>query len=521
MKIGEVVSASVINGLVAKLQIPDPEELRIAYPVIVEGDRYDFYCLVEDVLNEESDVAKQLAGSAIGDVVMPSGASDESYSGPIFYSMAKLRPIQLIEKETGKLSEPQTIPPYFSECRHATKKDVDMIYEVTAKSAPVGTISGVEKFYVHIDFGRLVEKPFAIFGRTGTGKSILNKLICCGILAKDAGSVLLFDMHSEYGVYSKTDSSEGLKFFFPEKVEIFSLDGKTKEGRPFLLNLNEITPEDLIVALQNLSPPMVDALYQIDRMKGDTDLITKIKQVTAEELGEERAHEMSLQALKRRMGRLDRLPFLTSTAKDAFGQMTELIRDGRSVILDFGDFGTDQMVYLFVANVVSRRLFDLYTEKNQDLPRLIVFLEEAHKFLDPNVADLAPTFARLARETRKFNLILSLVDQRPWRISDEVRSQLANRFVMSLKEPNDVEAALAGVPDKGMWTNILSKIPVRTVAVMGDAIRIPTVIDVMDYTKENVEEHVVGSERMTEDRLRKFASKADEVLGRGRETRAA
>ena len=169
MKIGEIVSGSVIDGLLAKLQIADPEELRIAYPVIVEGERYDFYCLVEDVMNEESDVAKQLAGSAVKDVVLPSGQSDESFSGPIFYSMAKLRPIQLIEKASGKLSEPQTIPPYFSQCRYATKADVDLIYEVTPKSAPVGTISGVEKFHVHLDFGKLAEKPFAIFGRTGTG----------------------------------------------------------------------------------------------------------------------------------------------------------------------------------------------------------------------------------------------------------------------------------------------------------------------------------------------------------------
>ena len=514
MKIGEVVSASVINGLVAKLQIPDPEELRIAYPVIVEGDRYDFYCLVEDVLNEESDVAKQLAGSDVGDVVLPSGRSDESFSGPIFYSMAKLRPIQLIEKASGKLSEPQTIPPYFSPCRYATKTDVDLIYEVTPKSAPVGTISGVEKFYVHLDFGKLAEKPFAIFGRTGTGKSILNKLICCGILAKDAGSVLLFDMHSEYGVYSKTDSTQGLKYWFPDKVEIFSLDPEAKEGWPFRLNLKEITPEDLIIAIQNMTPAMVDALYQIDKTKGGRDLITAIKQASMEELGEERAHEMSLAGLKRRIGRLDRLPFLSETGKDAFGQMTELIRDGKSVVLDFGDYGTDQMVYLFVANVISRRLFEVYTERNAELPRLLLFLEEAHKFLDPAIADLAPTFSRLARETRKFNLILALIDQRPARISDEVRSQLANRFVMSLKEPSDVEAALAGVPDKAMWTNILSKIAVRTVAVMGDAIRIPTVIDVMEYNDENVEGHIVGRERITEEKLSRIASKADEVLGR-------
>jgi len=41
------------------------------------------------------------------------------------------------------------------------------------------------------------------------------------------------------------------------------------------------------------------------------------------------------------------------------------------------------MVYLFVANILSRRLFDLYTEQNEDFPRLVLFLEEAHKFLSP------------------------------------------------------------------------------------------------------------------------------------------
>ncbi|TLZ65213.1 MAG: ATP-binding protein [Methanobacteriota archaeon] len=480
MKIGEIVSASVLEGLMAKLQIPDPEELRIAYPVIVEGELYDFYCLVEDILNEESEIARQLAGSAISDVVLPQGQSDESYSGPIFYSMAKLRPIQLINKETGKLSEPQTIPPYFSQCRYATKSDVDLIYEITEKSAPVGTISGVERFYVHLDFGRLVEKPFAIYGRTGTGKSILNKLICCGILATGAGSVLLFDMHSEYGVYSKTDNTFGLKYWYPDRVEIFSLDPKNKEAYPFTLDPAEIDPEDLIVAMQDLNPPTVDALYAVDKRRGSRDLITAIREMTPEDLGEEIAHEMSLQALKRRIGRLDRLPFFNRAGKDSFNQMVSMIKDGRSVVLDFGDFGNDHTTYLFVANIISRRLYHLYTERNAEFPRLILFLEEAHKFLDPEIADEAPTFKKLAREMRKFNLILALVDQRPARISDEVRSQLANRFVMSLKEPNDVEAALAGVPDKEMWKNILSKIPLRTVAVMGDAIRIPTVIDVME-----------------------------------------
>src|SRR5207245_1201280 len=156
-----------------------------------------------------------------------------------------------------------------------------------------------------------------------------------------------------------------------------------------------------------------------------------VKVATAEMRGPAGADAMTLQGLERRIGRLDRLPFLKAMtqAKDAFAYILGAIRDGKSVVLDFGDYGTDQMVYLFVANILSRRLFELYTERNEEYPRLVLFLEEAHKFLSPEIAPYAHTLSRLARETRKFNLILALVDQRPSRISDEVRSQLANRLV--------------------------------------------------------------------------------------------
>ena len=518
MKIGEIVSASVLGGLYAKLQLENPEDLRIAYPVIVEGSTYDFYCIVEDILNEESEIAEQLAGSAIGNVIVPTGSTHEGYAGPIFYSKAKLRPIQLINKGTRKLSEPQTIPPYFSECRHATKEDVELIYARTASSASIGSVTGVEPFFVHLDFAKLVEKPFAIYGRTGVGKSILNKIMCCAILAKKVGSVLIFDMHGEYGVYSKTDNTEGLKYYFPKDVEVFSLDKDNTEARPFVLDTKFIEPGDLAVAFQqDLSPQMVDMIYQIDMARGSTDLITAIKRLDTATLDESRMHPATAQALQRRMTRIDRLPFLKPEGgKDAFSQILGAVKAGKSIVIDFGDFGTDSLVYLFLANVLTRRLFEQYTEANEEFPRLIVFLEEAHRFLDPSVAAYT-IFDKLARETRKFNLILAIVDQRPSKINDEVRSQIANRFVMSLKEPSDVESSLAGVPDRGMWQNIVSTIPPRTVAVIGDAIRIPTVIDVMSYDDLTVRDHLLGKDAWTMDNVREVASRADEVFGKGEE----
>src|SRR2546428_7684553 len=99
----------------------------------------------------ESDIADQLAGSTIADVIVPRPETHEGYGGPIFYSKAKLRMIQLVDRETKKLSEPQTIPPYFSSCRHATRDDVERIYEVTETSATLGTITGVEPFHVQLD----------------------------------------------------------------------------------------------------------------------------------------------------------------------------------------------------------------------------------------------------------------------------------------------------------------------------------------------------------------------------------
>lgn len=509
-KIGEIVSASVLGGLAAKLNLDNPEGLRIGYPVVVEGRIYDFYCIVHDVVNQSVEIAERLAGSRMRDSIIPLSETHEGFSGRIFYSKANLRPIQLIHRETSRLSEPQTIPPYFSIARHAALNDVEKIYQKSEYSAPLGSIRGVERFLVHVDFGKLTEKPFGIFGRTGMGKSILNKLVCIGILAKDVGSVLIFDMHGEYGVYSRTDKTEGLKYYFPEKVKVFSLDSRNTEAVPFIINPNEIRPEDLIVAFQDLNRNMIDAIYEINRSK-KTDIVSSIRQSDPDEWGY-KIHPSVLAALKRRIGRMRRFTFIRHGERDAFKQLISLIRDGESVVLDFGEYGTDQMIYLFVANVLARRLFDLYTERNEEFPRLVLFLEEAHKFLAPRIASYT-IFNKLARETRKFNLILALVDQRPARIDDEVRSQLANRLILSLKEPSDLASALAGVSDKSVWESIIATIPARTAAIVGDAIRIPTVIDIMSYTPGNVRENILeGNCNLTSVDMDEIAQEVDKVF---------
>ncbi len=497
-----MVEASVQKGIDVKLSLGGPEELKVGYPVMVEGKTYDFYCFVSNVFTPPVDVVERLAGSNVEALGVPPAAPGPF--GPLFYVKAQLRPIKLINRVTGLLEEPETIPPYFAPARFASREDVDRIYEPSEKTLPMGTLRGVSDFEIHYDFESLCEKPFGIFGRTGMGKSILCKIVCSSIISRNIASILVFDMHGEYGMYSQTDGSPGLKFFFADRVETLALDpGQDANARPFVLDPERIEPADLVVAFQDLSENMVDAIYNLDRRRGSRDLLGFIRDADPDEMGNF-IHPSSLQALQRRISRLERFGFIRQADRDASDLIADFTEQGKSVVLEFGRFGGDQTAYLFCANVLARRLYQRYTESAGSPRRLVVFLEEAHKFLSPQMAGYT-IFDRLARETRKFNLILAIVDQRPSRIDDEVRSQLANRLVLSIKEPSDLQAALAGVPEKGLWENIVGTILARTVVVLGDTITVPTVIDVLNYSPDL--RKLWSRDALTPDEVETIASK--------------
>lgn len=514
--IGEVVDASVLGGINVKLSLTNPENIKTGYPVIAEGEKYDFYCIVADVFNPAVDVVDSLATSDLSKLSIPavSPGLQKGYFGSVFYSKVLLEPIQLIDKKNGALTDVETIPPYFTKVRLATPSDVKTIYQPTRTSMPIGNLRGIPEFEIPIDFDKLTQKAFALLGRTSAGKSFLNKIICNFILKTGVASVLLFDMHNEYGTYSATDNSRGLKFYFPEKIEWLTLDPeRNREAAPFFIDPNSITPEDLILAITDLTVRMQDAIWTINDSRGRNDLLTAIR--TTQRGALPTVPVSTLLGLQARIARLNRLQFLRpkpkSAKEDSFTMMLRKIREGKSIVLDFGKYGRESMVYLFVANIIARRLHEIYTDRGEELPRLVIFLEEAHKFLDPKVAELT-IFSILAREMRKFNLIVSIIDQRPSKIDDEVMSQLGNRMILSIKDPKDISAALAGIPKAKVWMNIAQSMPLRTALIVGDAVRVPTVIDVLDYSKIDVMLKTAGGRRMTSDEIKKIAKDADRIV---------
>jgi DNA helicase HerA-like ATPase len=111
----------------------------------------------------------------------------------------------------------------------------------------------------------------------------------------------------------------------------------------------------------------------------------------------------------------------------------------------------------------------------------VLVIEEAHKFLSPAIASQT-IFGTIARELRKYNVTLMVIDQRPSGIDPEVLSQLGTRLTCQLENERDIEAVLAGAPGGRQLRTVLSRLESRQQALLfGHALPMPVVVRTREY----------------------------------------
>ena len=112
---------------------------------------------------------------------------------------------------------------------------------------------------------------------------------------------------------------------------------------------------------------------------------------------------------------------------------------------------------------------------------LVVTIEEAHRFLNPELASQT-IFGKIAREMRKYNVTLMVIDQRPSGIDDEVMSQLGTKVTCLLDNDRDIDSVLAGVTGRSELKSVLSKLETKQQAlIFGHAVPMPVVIKTREY----------------------------------------
>jgi DNA helicase HerA-like ATPase len=363
---------------------------------------------------------------------------------------------------------------------------------------------------VALNLARFAERASGVFGKTGTGKTFLTRLLLAGMIKHGKAVNLIFDMHNEYGWKSQTEDRAEVKglrqLFTGGQVSVFTLDQESSRRRgskidyTVRIGYEQIEPEDVVMvaALMGLSDVQIGALYFLRRLLGRSWIARLLDEDDplddlAPALERGLLHGGTLGAIQRKLGMFRRFGFLQRTVSDnPVTQILNYLDNGTSVILEFGRYGNSLEAYILVANYITRRIHQKYVERKEaalggqaDEPRqLVITIEEAHKFLDPSIAGQT-IFGTIARELRKYNVTLLIVDQRPSGIDPEVMSQVGTRVTCLLDDEADIRAVLSGISGAGQLRQVLARLDTRQQAlIMGHAVPMPVVIKTRSYDSD-------------------------------------
>jgi len=520
-RLGIVTSGSLNKGIEVRLDgSTSVEDMAVGRYVTVEGRRQRFFGMITDISLGVIDPKLTLTPPDVSDPFIA-----EIVAGTSTYGELHVLPMLTIGGDATNLIEgPQpvkTVPSHFSTVKLAAQSDVELVFGgEDERKFYIGTPLDMET-KICLNLEELVKRSNGIFGKSGTGKTFLTRLLLIGMLQKGRAVNLVFDMHSEYGWEGSSETGlkvKALKQLFPSRVAVFTLDEENSKRRrvstDFVVRIgyDEITPEDMALLRQtlNLTEPAVEAVYQLSRQFGrswlERTLNIKDADETKELLGELSIHESTFQNLRRGLATISRLPFLESHVPDnAVSRILEYLERGINVVLEFGRY-TDITAYILVANLLTRRIHARYRERmeraaGEDGARptpLVITIEEAHRFLNPGLASQT-IFGTIAREMRKYNVTLLVIDQRPSGIDDEVMSQMGTKITCLLDNERDVDSVLAGVPGKSELKSVLSRLESRQQAlIFGHAVPMPVVIRIREYgSAESYRDFSAGGETDT------------------------
>jgi uncharacterized protein len=490
---GRVKSGSFKDGLIIALN-PEKsiEELRIGQFSKIKGQIYDFIGMISDLRLSVSNP----------DVFIDPPFHDDlltnSLKGIMLQSELEFFPLLSIDRNSNTIHSVKSIPGHFDPLMDVSQVDMDLIFlgsgEEKKTRFEIGTILTME-YQAAISLEKMVERSAGIFGSTGSGKTFFTRILLAGLIKHAVCSCLIFDFHEEYGVkgFSEEVSSvEGLGSLFPNHTVIYKVEkGEYLREKTIQISYQDITPEDirLISSELHLSEHSYETAQTLRRKLGK-NWIKTLLHLSADELDEEQAsswqvHPESLKALIRHLSVLKDLSFLADESSESnTNEIIQCLKKGLSIVIQFNTRRHQRLSYLLISSILTRRIYNDYrraSEENKNYKRLLIVIEEAHYFLSPDISR-ETIFGEIARELRKFNVTMLIIDQIPSQIDAEVLSQLGSRIIFHLNADKDIDSSLEGVQNKSKLKQILHSLDNKAEAmIMGYVVPIPLAFKARRY----------------------------------------
>ena len=362
-------------------------------------------------------------------------------------------------------------------------------------SINIGNLIGYDKgsniVPVYLDVNKLVTEHLAVLAMTGSGKSYTVGRIIERLVAEMNGTVVVFDVHGEYGkAFEKgeihfnnnldyiEDEREkksiqriqekflkllkvggGIKVYTPQ---MDSFDYKySAKNHHLALQFDRFDMDDLSSILPGLTEAQERVLdvairYWKAKYNNPPRDIQDLTYLLSDEQGLEELKnwdnltEGEAKALNNRSAAVAsmKLTRVINEAKSfytrAIGEPTdiyEMIGEkgnnvGRLVIIDLQGLSDDakQIITALISSEIMRAASD---KKRQIRPCFLVY-EEGHNFAPAGIPSISKKIIKkIAAEGRKFGTGFAIISQRPSKLDPDVTSQCNTIITMRLKNPDD------------------------------------------------------------------------------------
>lgn len=545
-QIGYLVGGGLKENFRVRLTV-SPQEIQEGAFVVIQSGWWNYYGIVTDIQLGATD--PRFADEQT-EVRFPAHIA-KALHGQTLYANLEVLPNLMLEvgpelgtpeykdwqgkidaglKDAPRVLPVKNIPPHHAVVSLANEGDIAEIFGDPNKDG--NFVIGYTREQNHpvcINLDKFVQRSSGVFGATGTGKSFLTRVMLAGLIKHAKVSLLVFDMHNEYGYeYHPPEGGSpvaGMKNIFGSKVKIVGLGrGKDAMYRGVAPDINleiamkDIRPSDIEMLARelNLRETVTNTLAALFSRFGENWFreFTKLESTPKQKDEEGRAyypdgslegwaesagvHVEAAKALHSRLrNRVASLPYIVDKdAGEGVAQIVDALQNGHTVILSFGRHDRD-LDYLLVSNILTRRIRDHWEAKTNEyhrtkdaslLPRpLVIVVEEAHKLLNREMASQT-TFAEIARELRKYYVTLLIIDQRPSQIYDEVMSQLGTRITGWLGDESDIQAVLSGLSGREALKGMLARLQAgREVVLLGPwGVPMPIQVVTQRYDEEFV-----------------------------------
>ena len=179
-KIGSIVGGSLSEGLSMRVEGETPlESIKTGKFVSIIGKNYTFFSLITDLSLEVTHPEIIQFPPSADQTLLLSFLKRKN-----MYAIAQLKPMVMVDKHNA-ISPVKTLPEHFSVVMEAKKQDVSLIFgdehDASKKYFNIGKPVDMDT-PVCIDLEKLTERSTGIFGKTGTGKTFLTRLVLAGLI---------------------------------------------------------------------------------------------------------------------------------------------------------------------------------------------------------------------------------------------------------------------------------------------------------------------------------------------------